>query len=64
MDLFDEPELLSVWVGLETFLLLGDEPLDKFRGETQESDDLLEAELEQLPDRLVTTAPLGLSRSA
>lgn len=60
--------MLSVWVGLETFLLFGEEfsllekLLDKFRGETRGSDDLPEEELEQLPDRL-GMAPLELSPS-
>lgn len=66
-DLFEEP-VLSVWVGLETFLLVGEPSifeklLDKLRGETRGSDDRLEEEeLEQLPDRL-GTAPLRASPS-
>ena len=67
LDLFEEP-VLSVCVGLETFLLLGEEfsllekLLDNIRGETRGSDDLPDEELEQLPDRL-GTAPLELSPS-
>ena len=66
-SLFEEP-VLSVWVGLDTFRLIGElsileKLLDKLRGETRGSEDLLEdEELEQLPDRL-GTAPLGLSAS-
>lgn len=60
--------MLSVCVGLDTFLLVGDPSIfeklfDKLLGEILGSDDLEdEEELEQLPDRLGTD-PLRLSPS-
>lgn len=59
--------MLSVCVGLDTFLLAGEPSIfeklfDRFRGEMRGSDDLDDEELEQLPDRLGMD-PLRLSPS-